>query len=581
LVKQGSYREKIDQGFTPGSIGKSQKGIYPFVTGQDFVLDNPASDTTFNFKGGNVTLELRTQDTGELVQTLHFNFPDGEFKTPTIPANSAFTNYNTRLANGGGLQIGSAPILALPQDTIVEVETAGSKGNANDTSPDGTAGDYRMIAAMADVPASKFRPHMDYSKTGTQFAHSLYMAFGAGFSGATLGTLAPVSKYSSDAWHKPHVPSRVGTMVTRMDGLPGDWDTGWGDEPDGAYINKSDDGDLSGQGSNIHLAYTLGYPTQIRPSGDTYFSPNRQVPSPLMFGSIPTGVQRLQPWQTLLFHPRPEDTKHPGKLSPRDHLIADLFWMPVVEPYAISQPFSTAGKINLNYQIVPFAHIKRSTGLNALMKSTRFLALSLADGPGYKLTVGSGGQLNFSLGPRRLPINVPETLKAFDTKFASKDASINSFKSASQICEMNLVPAGTSYTSDDASMATFWNNNKLTGDNVKEKPYVDIYPRLTTKSNTYTVHVWVETVSQGLPKNTSSSDARWAQWDEMKGQVTAQYRGSTLIERYIDPQDPRLTSFDETYDGSTQVDANGNITRAGSLDPFYRFRVLNTRRFDR
>ena len=43
----------------------------------------------------------------------------------------------------------------------------------------------------------------------------------------------------------------------------------------------------------------------------------------------------------------------------------DLFTMPVVEPYAISDPFSTDGKVNLNYQIMPFGYLKRSTALRA------------------------------------------------------------------------------------------------------------------------------------------------------------------------------------------------------------------------
>ena len=45
----------------------------------------------------------------------------------------------------------------------------------------------------------------------------------------------------------------------------------------------------------------------------------------------------------------------------------DLFWMPEVEPYAISDCFSTAGKINMNYQIVPFTYITRNTALYCLI----------------------------------------------------------------------------------------------------------------------------------------------------------------------------------------------------------------------
>ena len=93
-----------------------------------------------------------------------------------------------------------------------------------------------------------------------------------------------------------------------------------------------------------------------------------------MFASLPTGVKREIPWQTLLFrppawgHPDDFDVSYPGYEDPKDHYLLDLFWMPVVEPYAISEPFSTAGKINLNYQILPFTNIKRATGIHSLRK---------------------------------------------------------------------------------------------------------------------------------------------------------------------------------------------------------------------
>ena len=73
-------------------------------------------------------------------------------------------------------------------------------------------------------------------------------------------------------------------------------------------------------------------------------------------------------------------TGHPGFAILRDHLFLDLWTMPVVEPYAISEPFSTAGKVNLNYQIAPFTYITRSTALRAVLKSTRITAIpSLVD----------------------------------------------------------------------------------------------------------------------------------------------------------------------------------------------------------
>jgi hypothetical protein len=37
--------------------------------------------------------------------------------------------------------------------------------------------------------------------------------------------------------------------------------------------------------------------------------------------------------------------------------------MPVVEPYSISVPLATSGKVNLNCQIAPFTYIRRDTAL--------------------------------------------------------------------------------------------------------------------------------------------------------------------------------------------------------------------------
>ena len=394
----------------------------------------------------------------------------------------------------------------------------------------------------------------------------------------------------------------------------GDWDNGPGVIFDGPLCNKADEGTDRHRNHNNNLdSIEAADPPYLSPweyedTSDQYaafFSPNRMMPSPVMLGSLPTGVIRGLPWQTLLFRPAvdylPGKATHPGgpaggKIP--DHVLLDLFWMPVVEPYAISEPMATAGKINMNYQIVPFTHIKRDTGLRAVMKSVKITALNPNQPvtPTYYAGASAtlindykrAGRLNQranlprvnggGVGARvRYGINMDETLKQFETeRFNKKQA----FLSASEICEIPLVPQDPSVTSA-ASLAGFWANNVLTGDNSLERPYAHLYSRLTTKSNTYTVHVWVETLTQGIPKSMAASDARWSQWNDQQGQVTAQYRGSTLIERYIDPQDPALAKFDETYNGPTIVDAGGNITKAGALDPFYRFRVLSTKRFDR
>ncbi|MCE9612462.1 MAG: Verru_Chthon cassette protein A [Chthoniobacter sp.] len=534
--------------------GPEAIGNYPFFTQNDFVF-TPQATSSFVFKGGKIKVEIRTTDTNELIQTVNLEFPDGEFKTPGTGA----SDFNARIAGGGG-----ATFVVRGEDTVVGLEPAGVKGNTADGELDPTAGDTRMVEALPEVPATLFRAHKKYSEPGVQQAYGLAWSTGQPFPGATYGKLVPVPRYMNGGLRLPDVPSRVGDHVTRSDGQPGDWDTGVGDQKDGAHINKSDEGDARFNG---RLPYVLGNFTEYAPPGQTHFSPNRQMPSALMFGSIPTGVQRFKPWQTLLFNPRPEDLTHPGFGTPRvpaagqpftlppDHLLADLFWMPVIEPYAISQPFATSGKINMNYQIQPFTYIRRSTGMYAVMQATKFMALELNDAQTYKpLDPGNGGS---RMPDRRFAIDIPETLKAFDTKFSGNDL----FKSATQFCDINLIPPGETAS----TIASFWSNHQLTGDNLREKPYVDIYPRLTTKSNTYTVHVRVQTLKKA---SASVPD----QWIPARDKVVGEYRGSVLLERYIDLNDPALPDFAAKFVANPS-DSTLNI------DQYYRMRVVSKKRF--
>jgi uncharacterized protein (TIGR02600 family) len=555
-----------------GILGKAITS-YPFLSAEIPVPSGP----TFAFPSEvEVKVAIWPDEnagpSANAIQTITLRFPAGTFKNPAYT--TAFTSRNLSGSEGGVRSLVSTG------DTVISLEVAGANGNAADGANDSTAGDNRLVESLIDVPATRFRTHKDYATSGVQFAHGLLMSVGERYLGGKYGPLAPMPSgfLSADTlpwtgkmyvnpsnsvlqYRQPNVPSRVpaATGVLRSaasGGGPGDWDTGFGDQPDGAYVNKVDEGDTR-TGGGI-LPYMFGYATGAQPATNTFFSPNRQVPSPLMLGSIPTGVQRQLPWQTLLFHPRPEDLTHPGKQSPKDHLLADLFWMPVVEPYAISQPFATNGKINLNYQIVPFTYINRSSGLYAVMRATKFLALSVDDSSTYKPRDYS--DYNFTVpAPKRRSIDMAKTLAAFDSKF-NKDKDI--FRSASQICEMDLVPPEVA---DYKSMATFWNNNRLTGDNMREKPYADLYSRLTTKSNTYTVHVRVQTLRKapGTPPD---------QWVAGKDQMVGEYRGSTILERYIDVNDPTLPDFAKLY-------ASNPSDKALNIDQYYKMRVVSTKRF--
>ena len=536
---------------------------YPFFSEEPVpipTVDTQGEPKNFQFEGGHeIVLELLTE-TDEIVQTSRFVFPEGEFKIPTFVQDFRSRNKWWVHSTMRG------------QDTIIGLEVAGVSGNAATPDPDPTAGDKRMISGLHEVAPSKFRPHQNYTTVGISHAHSFTLTTGPnGCAGNTSGKLVPVPHYVSHGYNRnPDVPPRVGqdrnnngvidpneSFVTRIDGAPGEWDTGFGDQPDGAYINKPNDGDSAYDnrqgGGRYRPPYILGYNQGFAAARNEFFSPNLQVPSPLMFGSLPTGVKRNRPWETLLFHPRPEDPGHPGRTSPQDHLLADLFWMPVIEPYAISQPFATAGKVNLNHRIQPFDYIRRETGLHALLKSTRMLALQPIDATRYKPLDPAGRNTPFGTD-RRQEIDPALTLAEFDARYASRGV----FRTASEICEMHLIPPGESAS----SMAAFWQTHSLTGDNVREKPYVDLYPRLTTRSNSFRIHYKVQTV-----KLAPGADP--ARWKESRDSVVAEHRGATVIERLIDPNDPRLPDFATV--SHTDPDA--------VMDRYYRFRVLSAETF--
>ena len=76
----------------------------------------------------------------------------------------------------------------------------------------------------------------------------------------------------------------------------------------------------------------------------------------------------------------------------------------------------------------------------------------------------------------------------------------------------------------------------MTGDNSLERPYSLIYPRVTTKSNIFTVHV----VAQSLKK--IATDPNQAVWNEGKDLVTSEYHGAYTIEKYFDPNSDDITT---------------------------------------
>jgi uncharacterized protein (TIGR02600 family) len=498
-------------------------------------------------------------------------------------------------------------------------------------------GDYRLVAARYDVPVQMWFPHRFWNDKTYYTAHNFSSHSGNSEAGVDLGDAGTAGKQFIKNMIKRYTNDKVPDMPRDSNAIDAlnsyfDYDNGVGTTRDGAYINKPDEGNFSKLNfkrslppyNNNDIEVRNAYFTdswEMEPDktvGDTYFTPNRMVSSPVMFGSLPTAVfdsstgskpagytGEGRPWQTLLFRPHVQydnnkigEATHPGAEAPADHYILDLFNMPVVEPYAISEPLSQAGKVNMNYQIIPFTYMTRATGLWAAMKNQVMEAIphtaaagKVADGnadgtPHYK------GFKNTSVFPYKFwdegptatdaywhrRINVGETLKQLDERFNFNSSVTGNtaglLRSASQVCEMHLVPHPVPGESDTPTgmtvldratkMGKWWGKYSLTGDNSRERPYSDLYAKLTTRSNTFRVHMR----AQVIKKARSSGPAVF---DPAKDQVLSEYRGSTLIERYIDPND--------TSAGIPDYADGGNPLVKPSLDSFYRFRIVENKRF--
>ena len=657
----------------------------------------------FDFKGGDVTIRIYPPTGTTPVQTLTINFPDSTngFPTPRLigikpllqdPQNnkvapnfddtgtsvlaellsfdsaspSASDLEKSRLGYNSSRNYPGAPCyhFTIPESAYPGDPSGRYKFTVDTVrSVECKYGDTRLVAALANVPASFFTPHKFYfdnlgsytqatalwSQPWARSAHTLRrsgadryaQAYNGATTGATLQPLAdflntgnttlsyngewglpagaqPQTKTVSSSWLRltgqysnswPHTTSSVdftnsGFLAIWNKG--GDFDNGFADAVDGPYINKPSEGKTVVK--NLYAKYfNPDFFLGATPPTAGFFSPNRQIPSSAMFGSLPRGINPADPsatlnsaWQTLLFCPNPNskdaatsashagmDQVSLGGASPLsgkapDYLLLDFFHMPVVEPYAISEPFSTAGKVNMNFQIAPFTYINRDTALRGVLASTLLTAVPdkwirlYKNKYFYQLTgfsaldseATSNGSWYF-----RYPIHAGETLKQFQNRFDQGDI----FRSASEICSMFLYPAKQPATPTDvktalvtdsvgstANIKGWWYDGKggerksLTGDNMRERPYALLYPLLTTKSNTYTVHFRAQVL-----KKIPGTDV--AQWVENKDVVASEFRGSSLIERYIDPSDPNLPDFATTPNAT--------------LDNYYKFRVVSTKKF--
>jgi len=515
-------------------------------------------------------------NSGNTLQTLAVNLPvNVGVPAPTPVAEysqndsgaAVMPSYYMTLKNRVLATQGARPFLIQPGDTSRSMEAAT---------------DMRIIAGLTNVTATFFTNHPSYKKP-VSHAHNLYFADGtaaygatgsnclfssASYPGATTNVVwtdwcnGATSNYAWPVSPPCSCPTTLtASTVTMMPAQNsfGDWDTGPGFAPDGAQINLPDSGTTNAP-ANAYFSLTggcVGAPTQR--------TPNALVPSPVIFGSLPAGINPASPtnstpWRTLLFCPYPAANTssvpyavHPGAASPPDHLVLDNFWMPVVEPYAISTRMATAGKINLNDQIAPFTYLHRNTALHALLNDLRIPAIPASAASAYK----SSGTALPSIWNA---IDENATIAQIENKFANNSA--DAYLSESEICTVplvpqNVVPQGTSVSGAQTLLESYWNGSSamgaLTGDNLRELPYAQLYGRLTTRSNSYTVHVRVQ-VLQKL-----HGDPNQSAWNEGVDLVQGEWRGSYEIERYLDPA------------ASAPV--------AGTPLGPYKFRILSSRQF--
>ena len=557
-------------------------------TDAKYVGGNPTPSTntygTFFFTGG-TNVSIKTSYGGTTIQSLtNISLPGTNWQlalpvlsTPGNATNTAFNGaaaWAAKRAGNSPLYLPQDPGAILSEDVVLSTQIA--------------SGDYRMVP-RGSTPVSAngyFAIHPAYSSATNSAtngspcysAHSFVHLWGLyrgasmisrGYYTTTNATLNYTNTGVQAAWPNGDMITNSANGGTTKLMRYGDFDNGYGSASDGPYIGFCEEGTTSTNTDAADVGNVPYFPQAASTTqtnlGPGYFSPNRLIPSAGVMGSLPTGVKAANPWQTLLFRPAAlAGAGHPGTNNPPDYLLLDLFNMPVVEPYAISEPLSTGGRVNMNYQILPFTWIKRSTALQAALHTERISAFTNSiPNPGnidnrknYNNAGGGANSINIT---NRFPLNLSTnggTLQGFEDRFAANDI----FRSAAEICSIPLVPYGAGATY--ANMASWWTNFAYTGENSKERPYARIYPKLTTKSNTYTVHYRVEVLKQ-RPGSVATT------WTEGVDKVISTYRGSTTIERYVNPSDPAIIDY---------ASQNLPLNAANALP--YKFRILADRQFN-
>lgn len=487
------------------------------------VIDSSAEALQFSGVSENDPLRIvlfdnraSTFDVPNIVQSFRLVLPQASFPTPNFWSPEEETARNTFADRMEHARRSSAADLFHPDADVVQSMVP-------------RHGDYRLLYERRVIEADVFVPHRDYGKK--RLAHSLVDSDGP-LPGATFEReLIPGAGYAPNLVPDfPRAPGSEGFAVSSDPAITGDWDSGVGPTPDGAYMNKSDDGDARGlEAEGTPYFDNLTDKAMVASAN---FVPERKA-LPGLLGSLPTGVRSDVPWRTLLFRPDTSSV-HFGAADPPDHLLMDLFRLPVVGPKQNSDTFSTDGRVNLNYQIVPFTYIHRSTALHSVFKSEKVLAVPTNAGATYKSEVTDS--------PWRRYIDASQTLQQWEEKFAKGER----FRSATEICEMHLVPEGEQWQGAD-SMNQFWQEHALTGDNVRERPYANLHAMLTTRSNSFQVHVKAQMIEK-------SSETSPGEFDPELDAIADTWSGKGQIQRFIDPEDDRISDVAREMTRGTDIE---------------------------
>lgn len=587
----GGYESMIGISTGVGTVYDPLKGSYEFHSSTPIPIKGP----NMVFHGGKLSFEIWDRQTNTLLQTYTMEFPSSTSTWPvplswqmrdtdTTPQQLLFMDRKDRLDSDQApgtynpvLGTRRSDAMSRSLDVIRGVELK--------------HGDARLVACQDNVPESFFQPAKDYQNPDRRIACSLLFKrdglglvriMGGENDRPEFGKAVKVKYHDEkEAWYyarlisRPPLPAHFeGTPFTSLldMGWSGDIDAGMNGEPDGPFMNKPDEGFIAtGNGTQSPYFRSMNLTVdgkRIRswdPTTQGFFSPTRQIPSAIQFGSLPTGVRSNAPWRTLLFSPNSQAAivkgSHPGAASPHDYLYLDLFTMPVVEPYAISEPFSTAGKLNLNQQLIPFGHIHRETALHALLKKMKIISnvSDPAASPNAQEEIywyKHANDTEPAFAPKRQhhihSLDVDKTLDQIRSVWnADGTTGGRVFRSASEFCNVFLITEDMGSESPEA----YWAKHQLTADNIREAPYNYLYPLLTTQSNTYQVHYLVQTLTPQTNHNNYDPSTDFT--------VTGEMQGSYTLERYLDVNDPDFTGSSPTVDPLNTP-----------LSEYYKFRVL-------